>query len=331
MMNLDGIIGHERVKKSLMSLDYGGEMPHAVLFTGQRGVGKRLIADRFTGSFICLKENGPCGICDSCRQVAVGTYPDLLILERDDKGKIPVGNRERVMPGTVRWLIEKLSKAPSTGCYSVIIDGVDTISEAGQNALLKTIEEPYSKAYIILIADSRSGILPTIISRCIEIPFQPLKNSEILSIIKQKGIERAESGFISLVSGGSADIATDLHDEKILEEVKRISYAISDFIRGGNNTLFSYTESKTVPDSEFLIDVLINIYGLIARGGAETIIPEGMNLSHESAVKTVRILLALKRGLGNNFNVKNMIKGFLYSFNEVDTVGFPEADFTWLK
>ncbi len=332
-MNQNGIIGHTRELNYLLLLNKIEHMPHSVLFTGQKGIGKRLIAERFLSSFLCRENESPCGSCNICRQIAAGTFPDLIILEKDEKGKIPVGNKEKLMPGSVRWLIEKLTKASTTGYYSVIIDGVDTISESGQNALLKTIEEPYSKTYFILIASNRTGILPTIISRCIEVPFQPLKNEEILSIIKNKGKYSSETGVNIAISGGSAYTALKLHDESVYNEIMNISVAISTFIKSGNNEMFKYTDVKAVQDSEFLLTVLINIYSFIVRNGFTnelSLFSEDVIVEHEDAVKIIKILLTLKMGLGNNLNVKNFLKGFIYSYNAIETTGFPEPDFSWL-
>ena len=332
-MNQNGIIGHGRELKNLSALKSAEGMPHSVLLTGQRGIGKRLIAERFLSSFLCKGGNPPCGECNICRQISAGTYPDLIILERDDKGKIPVGSKDKLMPGSVRWLIDRLSRAASTGNYTVIIDGVDTISEAGQNALLKTIEEPYSKAYIFLIAESRTGILPTIISRCIEIPFQPLRDDDLRQIIKMQGITSPETDFYIAISAGSADIALKLHDENIFGEIKNICRSISGFVMNGNNEMFKYTDIKAVPDNEFLLTVLINIYSYIVRHGFNNnigLIPDDISVGQEDAMKIVRILLALKKGLGNNLNVKNILKGFMYSFGDMDSSGFLEPDFSWL-
>ncbi len=332
-MNLNGIIGHERELKYLSSLKSGEGMPHSILFTGQRGIGKRLIAERFLSSFLCNAVNSPCGECNICRQISAKTFPDLIILDRDEKGKIPVGNKDKLMPGSVRWLIDRLCRASSTGNYSVIIDGVDTISDAGQNALLKTIEEPYSKSNIFLIAESRTGILPTIISRCIEIPFQPLNDENILKIIDIQGRRTSDSELFTAVSGGSAEIALKLHEESLFNEIKNICNTISGFVKNGNNEMFKFTDIKVVPDSEFLLTVLINIYSYTVRYGFDGktgYIPEEIAVSQGDAVKIVRILLALKKGLGHNLNVKNILKGFMYSFSEIDSSGFPEADFSWL-
>ena len=332
-MNQNGIIGHDRELKNLSALKSGEGIPHSILFTGQRGIGKRLIAERFLSSFLCKAENSPCGECNICRQISAGTFPDLIILERDEKGKIPVGNKDKLMPGSVRWLIDRLSRAASTGNYSVIIDGVDTISEAGQNALLKTIEEPYSKSYIFLIAESRTGILPTIISRCIEIPFQPLKNDDLLKILTKHGCITPETEHFTAISGGSADIALKLHEENVFGEIKNICSSISGFVRTGNNEMFKFTDIKVVPGNEFLLTVLINIYSYMVRHGFNDeigLIPEDISVDHEDAEKIVRILLALKKGLGNNLNVKNILKGFMYSFDGMDSSGFPEPDFSWL-
>lgn len=333
-MNHSEITGHQRELKYLTSLKEAGVLPHAVLFTGQRGIGKRLIAERFLSSFFCKAELSPCGTCSICRQIAAGTYPDFIILEKDDKGKIPVGGRDRSMPGSVRWLIEKLAKTSTAGNYCVIIDGLDSISEAGQNALLKTIEEPYSKVYIILIAESRTGVLPTIISRCTEIPFQPLKTDDIVNIIKLKGQMRPESGFYINISGGSAYTALKLHEENVYNEIKNFCRSISDFVKKGNEGIFKYTEIKVVTDNNLILTVLINIYSYMVRMSFYKQIynlPEDIIIDRDNAVKVIRILLALKKGLKNNLNVKNITKGFMYSMREMDFSGFPEADFSWLK
>ena len=332
-MNFNGIIGHDRELKNLLSLKSGEGIPHSILFTGQRGIGKRLIAEKFLSSFLCKEKESPCGKCNICRQISAGTFPDLIILERDEKGKIPVGSKDKLMPGSVRWLIDRLCRASSTGNYSVIIDGVDTISETGQNALLKTIEEPYSKASIVLIAESRTGILPTIISRCVEIPFQPLKDHQLMNILKNHGSIVPDSELFTAISGGSADIALKLHEEGVFIEIMNICSSISGFICNSNNDMFRYTDIKAVPDSEFLLTVLINIYSFIIRHGLTgdvKLIPDDLVVDHEDAVKIVRILLALKKGLGNNLNVKNILKGFMYSYQDLDSSGFPDADFSWL-
>ena len=334
MLNFYGIIGHQREIDSLLRLSGEANIPHAILFTGQRGIGKRLIAERFIGSFICKDSTPPCGVCSLCKQMAARSFPDFIVLERNEKGKISVGNREKLMPGTVRWLIERLSLAPSTDGYSVIIDGVDTISEAGQNALLKTIEEPYSKTNFFLISDSRTGILPTIISRCIEIPFQPLQDDEILSILKIKEAITDRSEFLVSISGGSAEIAVKLHDDNIYNEINNLCGVISKFIRGDNNEILKYPDIEFISDNEFLLIVLINIYSLMVREDIKNdirTIPGNIRLGGDDAVRVVRILLAIKTGLRNNLNVKNILKGFMYSLQRIDSHGFIEPDFSWLE
>jgi DNA polymerase-3 subunit delta' len=315
-------------------LQLSGEtnIPHSILFTGLRGIGKRLIAERFISSFICKDSTPPCGICSLCKQIAAGVFPDFILLERNEKGRIPVGDKDKKISGTVRWLIEKLSLAPSTDKYSVIIDGVDTISEIGQNALLKTIEEPYSNTNFVLISDSRTGILPTIISRCIEIPFQPLKNDELLSILKIKEIIKDKSEFLVSISGGSAEIAIKLHDDNIFNDLSRLCAVISKSVKGDNEIL-KYPEFEFISDNEFLLIVLINIYSLMVREDIKKdlrTIPEDIRLNSEDATLTLRILLAIKMGLKNNLNVKNILKGFMYSLQRVDSHGFIEPDFSWI-
>ena len=333
MRQFYGIIGHQKELKSLQLLNGEKNIPHSILFTGQRGIGKRLIAERFLSAFICKDDTPPCGTCSLCKQIAAGVFPDFIVLERNDKGRIPVGAKDKLMPGTVRWLIEKLSLAPATDGYSVIIDGVDTISEAGQNALLKTIEEPYSKTNFILISDNRNGILPTIISRCIEIPFQPLKDDDILSILKIRESITDRSEFLVSISGGSAEIAVKLHDDNIFNEISNLCASLSKFVKGDSGDTLKYPDMEHISDNEFLLIVLINIYSLMVREDIKKdirTIPEEIRLNSEDALKTLRILLAIKMGLKNNLNVKNILKGFMYSFKRVDSHGFVEPDFSWI-
>jgi DNA polymerase-3 subunit delta' len=333
MLNVYGIIGHQRELKNLQLLNGQANIPHSILFTGQRGIGKRLIAERFLSSFICKDSMPPCGVCSLCKQIAARVFPDLIVLERNDKGRIPVGTKEKLMPGTVRWLIERLSLAPSTAGYSVIIDGVDTISEVGQNALLKTIEEPYSKTNFFLISDSRTGILPTIISRCIEIPFQPLKNDDILSILKTKECMSDKSEFLVSICGGSAEIAIKLHDDSIFNEINNLCKSLSKFVKGDSEEILKYPDIE-LSDNEFLLVVLINIYSLMAREDIKNetrTVPKDIRLNSEDALRVVRILLAIKMGLRNNLNVKNILKGFMYSLKRLDSHGFIEPDFSWIE
>ena len=331
-MNIQGIRGHENQLKYLSHLKRGGMIPHALLFTGQNGIGKRLIAERFAASVFCCAEDSPCFRCAACMQMKAGSYPDYILLERDEKGKIPVGNSDRREPGSVRWMIERLTRSSVNGKYFAVVDGVETISEAGQNALLKTVEEPGDDSHIILIAESKSGILPTIVSRCIEIGFNPLPVYHIEAIIGDKLAANPNSGIIASVCGGSVEAALRLNDEKIFDSLLAICRDISAVVKGaGGGSRFQ--ELMAGGDNSFLLTVLINIYSFMLRedieGGGSSL-PADIIIGASEAEKVVKILLAIKKGLKNNLNIRNFLKGMLASVADMKRTGFPEPDFSWL-
>lgn len=331
-MSFQKIKGHQNQLKYLSRLKDSSTIPHALLFTGQHGIGKRLIADIFAASVFCKEKDSPCGRCHSCMQMKAGSYPDFLVLERDDKGKIPVGSSDRSQQGSVRWMIDRLTRSSLNGRYVVIVDGVETISESGQNALLKTVEEPASDSHIILIAESKSGILPTIVSRCIEINFNPLPLSYIKDIVNERFPDRENSSLISSICGGSAEVALRLHDDKIFGGIIETAKEIKGMLRG-RGTAGKVFDISGSSDPSFIITVLINLYSFMMRThitGEVVIYPDDIILDAGEAEKAVKILLAIKKGLKNNLNVNNILKGMLYSVSEMNPRGFHDPDFSWL-
>jgi hypothetical protein len=317
-INLTGIKGHSRQLNYISKLTEKDSYPHAFLFSGPAGIGKRLIAERFLGSIFCKKDSSPCFDCDVCRQIKSGSFPDYLALLKDDKGKIPVGDREKALEGSVRWLIDKLGRSSISGNYGIIIDGVDTISETGQNALLKTIEEPPSGTTFVLIAESSSLILPTIVSRCLEITFNPLTDEDVLDIIQNLFPDSEINRLIAAISGGSVESALYLHREGVSDEVFELCRSITECI-SGKNIYFNVSNSINEKGNEILLTVLINIFSYMLK---ESYMP-GINLlprdiyidSEDDLRDVIKILLKVKKGLNNNLNVKNSLKGMLYNFS----------------
>ena len=198
-MNTAGIIGHSRQIKILEVLRRNDDIPQTILFSGKSGIGKKLVARRLLASLFCEAGDPPCLKCPSCLQAAGGTFPDIIELGPDEKGSIPIGDADRSEPGSVRWLIDRLSKKSISGTYGVLIDGAESISAAGQNALLKTIEEPQAGAHIIIITANRSLILPTILSRCMNLPFYPA-----CAVRGEGGLRRRGHGRRGTRDGGGA-------------------------------------------------------------------------------------------------------------------------------
>jgi len=334
LMNTAGIFGHSRQLKSLNSLIEKKMIPSSLLFTGASGIGKKTIAKRVIASLFCAESNSPCLDCSNCSRVYSGTFPDLIELEKDDKGKIPVGDRNKPEYGSVRWLIEKLNNSSVSGRYGVIIDGVDTISESGQNALLKTIEEPPMGTCIILIGESKSRVLHTILSRSLHLNFNPLSNDDVKEILKEQDKDGQYKELVMLISGGSVETAMKLMDETVLNSVIEYASWISAAVQSGGELSGDLPDLPKSLSNDFLLAVLMEFYLIMLSGkilsGNE--IPKSLLIKDKTAVKKIiKILLAMRSGLDNNMNFKSMIKGLLYSCDQFDLSGFSKPDFTWIK
>lgn len=329
-INLTGIKGHSRQLRYIDTLVKGRTYPQALLFSGPAGIGKRLIAERFLGSIFCKNESAPCFECDICRQIRGGSFPDYLTLFKDEKGKIPVGERDKASQGSVRWLIDKLGRTSISGNYGIIIDGVDTISETGQNALLKTIEEPPSGTCIILIAESSSIILPTIVSRCLEITFNPLSADDVLEIIEPIYPGSEKNRLISAISGGSVESALYLNGDGALDEVLELCSSISEVVNGKGKYL-NISNSINESGNEIVLTLLINIFSYMLKESYMSdirLLPDDIYIDSEEGLKnSIKILLSAKKGLKNNLNIKNSLKGMFYSFNSNNVTFFTEENY----
>ncbi|MFH0977274.1 MAG: AAA family ATPase [Spirochaetota bacterium] len=321
-MNSDGIKGHQRQIKNLEFLLQNGKIPQVVLFTGCSGIGKKLIAKKFLNALFCKSKNPPCLTCSVCKQIEHDTFPDFIELHPNEKGIIPIGTEEYHETGTVRWLIEKLAVKSISGKIGVLIDGIDRIGEEGQNALLKTIEEPSQDSNFILITSNKNNLLPTILSRCTEIRFFPLSVINIRELIFKDNflnLSESEMEFIVEISGGSLDIAGILADSDLFNKIIQICQSI----------FFSISEDKVIDvdlapfqnkiKTEILLDIIINIFrlNLIKVIRKDTVINHelsGFFIKDEKKIlNLLKALILLKKNEAYNLNFKYALKGLLYS------------------
>lgn len=148
--------------QQLTQLLAAGKLPHALMFAGSKGIGKRHLAESLAQVVLCSSplDGRACGECRGCELNKSKTHPDLLWVEPEEAGKA-------IKVDQVRELTDTLSKtAQQAGYKVVIIDPAEAMNTNAANALLKSLEEPASKTLLILIAHSPSAVLPTIRSRC---------------------------------------------------------------------------------------------------------------------------------------------------------------------
>jgi DNA polymerase III subunit delta' len=181
--------GQEKAKRMFSKSLLAGRVPHAYLFRGPDGVGKRLFAQGVAAAINCRERVGAvaCGKCPSCCKFRSGNHPDFLVI-RPVKGVIKIEQ--------IRQLSKELSYPPfESTTRIVVLEDVHTMRREAANSLLKTLEEPPADNLLILTAESSQEILATLISRCQVVPFSQLSIEDTTAILIKNGIE-AEAGLL---------------------------------------------------------------------------------------------------------------------------------------
>lgn len=160
-------------------------VPQALLFTGNKGLGKYLLARQFAYSLLCfqpLAGGFHCGHCHGCQLLKAETHPDLLRVSPDEAGKA-------ITIAKIRDILIKLSLKPHYQRYrTVIIDPADQMNNAAANAFLKFLEEPTERTILLLVSDKPGGLPATIRSRCQKLAMANPDRSIVMSWLQSQGI-----------------------------------------------------------------------------------------------------------------------------------------------
>ncbi len=178
------LLGQSEAEREFLHAFNTGRPAHAWLITGRKGIGKATLAFRLARTI--LSGDAPDAHDPEAalfRRVAAGGHADLLVVERavDEKsGK----RRAEITVDDVRGVREFLSKTPAEGGWRVvIIDSADQMNTNAANAVLKILEEPPSRAMLLLLAHNPGRLLPTIISRCRRLPAAPLGEVDLVELL----------------------------------------------------------------------------------------------------------------------------------------------------
>lgn len=146
------------------------KLPHAVLLTGPAGLGKADFARELARTLLCanpLASGRPCAVCKSCQLAQAGTHPDLFWVTRADDG-------DAILVDQIRALGEFLALRPHTSDRKVaVVAAAETMNANAANSLLKSLEEPPSGSYLLLLSAAPERLPATIRSRCVRITFSP--------------------------------------------------------------------------------------------------------------------------------------------------------------
>ena len=234
--SFESLIGQDNIARTLKNSIQRGQLAHAYLFCGPRGVGKTSAARIFAKTINCANPGPdlePCGECDSCRSFAEGR--SYCIHELDAASNNGVDD--------IKNLMDQVQIPPQVGRYSVyIIDEVHMLSTSAFNAFLKTLEEPPAHAIFILATTEKHKILPTILSRCQTYDFNRIGVPDIVrnlrDIAGKEGIQvddeslhviahKADGAMrdaLTLFDQTVAFCGTDIHYEDVIRNLGVLDY-----------------------------------------------------------------------------------------------------------
>ena len=250
------IAGHARLLSLLSRVIARDSMPPAVLLAGPSGVGKRLTAMAVAQAVNCLQprttpefERDACGECASCRRIARGVHPDVIVVEPGDSGSIKIEQ--------LRDVIDRSQYRPFEGRRRVvIIDEADAAGGDAQSALLKTLEEPPSASLFILVSSIPDALLPTVISRCPRLRFGPLTPAEVARVlIEQHGYAEPDARAAAAEADGSIGRALAAQSEEIGEAREAAQRVLQETARSDDpvrriSLARDLTEGKGTPAEE---------------------------------------------------------------------------------
>ena len=319
-MGFTEFTGNHKIVAALRGALRSGRVPHALLFTGPRGVGKFTLARMFAQAANCERLTDDfCGACATCLCIAQLSDPHRLIeqglAERGESAdaatveRIPLILQPHpdvwaLLPDPVRLkspvarpvlrigqlrAVQRAAYFQPVGRRRVfILDGAETMRYDVSNVFLKVLEEPPGSATLILTAPSPYSLLPTIVSRCMQFHFAPLPISEVEEIVKVHGGRKpSEAKLAAQLSEGSPGQAMELDVQVAVDKRKLVLQTLERAARGqGFRELFAETNALA-KDRDFPFEELISIfYGLLSdllefTSGARTTLLRNPHLAKE--------------------------------------------------
>ncbi|MBM3250023.1 MAG: DNA polymerase III subunit delta' [Candidatus Omnitrophica bacterium] len=240
-MSFKDILGQNAPIRILQAYISEGRLAGGYLFTGPRGIGKKLVALTLAKALNCLEGAiDSCDQCASCRKVDSATHPDVQVIET-------LENETEIKIEYIRQLKSRICLRPYEGKKKVfIINDAHKLNPESSNALLKVLEEPPKDSLIILVTDKPALLFKTIISRCKTVRFMPQRRQELEKALNEDfGFDRPESHYLSFFYEGRLADALKMKGKDVLKEKNRL---IDNFVlkRSGG---FSYSSA---PDRDTL-------------------------------------------------------------------------------
>lgn len=241
--------GQEFAREAFEKIYKNNKISHAYILTGPDGVGKSDFAMYMAAKLLCSSKEKPCGLCSQCIKIKKGNHPDFVVIA--SKGK-SIGVDE------IRNLTDEIYTKPYEGSKKiVVIKEADTITVQGQNAILKTLEDPPQYATIIMLSNNENGILQTIRSRCQIFRLGRINSEKIKNLLINEGVNIENAELAASISDGILGNARKVLDKSFLELRSKTMEFSKRIIR--EKTIEVFKDVKFLVDNKDKIELILDI------------------------------------------------------------------------
>lgn len=239
------------IKNTVRSMIQKDRVVNSLLIYGEKGLGKKTIADYISASLLCETGKGiPCGECKSCKMILHKAHPDVIYA-------VPSGKSGNYKIETLREIVQNASIMPNEGKYKIyIIADMDNTLVSAQNALLKLIEEPPDHCVIILTASSRSSLLSTIISRVVSLSAHEVSKDSCEKALFESGYDGSNIKKAVEILGGNIGKCKSYLDREDIADAVTVTRNITDAVASGDEYLMLKEFSELIGDKAMTVCVL---------------------------------------------------------------------------
>lgn len=317
------VLGQEFIIDAFKKAYENNKVSHAYIITGPDGTGKSIMAMHMASTILCKGRNKPCGECDACIKIKHGNHPDVKMIS-------PKGRSIGV--DYIRDLIDEIYTKPYEGDKKVIIiKNSDSITVQGQNAILKTLEEPSEDTTIIMLAENLNEMLQTIQSRCQILRLGRIPENKIKAYLISLGVDEKKAVAAAGLSDGIVGNGLRFLDEKYVrlrqDVISKARELVSANVLDVLKSVDFFTINKDKID--IIFDILTSWYRdiimlklvkdknlLINMDYYDLLVEESQKLSYNRLDSIINIINSSRENIKGNVNYQLTIEVMLLKIQE---------------
>ena len=259
------LYGKDELKETLDETARKGRLSHAIMFSGRKGTGKKVMARYTARLFLC--QNHACGNCPTCRNIDMGAHPDVIFVKESLGGKYSMEPLKEIIRGTV--------VKPNNGDLKVyVFEDCDTMISQHQNALLKLIEEPPAHLRFIFTCENTNLVPITVMSRVTlyEVPETDIESC-VRCLVEEGADKKRAEELADIFSGNIGECKAVLSDSdgetRVIETAKKAASAAA--VKDGFGTAAALSEAKDRAELSAVFGYFTRIFrdALAIKAGAE--------------------------------------------------------------